>query len=568
MKNFFKRLAPYMKEYKLYFFYAVLGSIMVAGASGYSAYLVKPVLDEIFINKDTAMLSFLPFLVVMAYFTKGLGAYIQVYYMNYIGQNIVMSVKNKLLDKLLTFEMAFFNRYRKGELISRVVGDIGAIQSAVSNYFIEGIRDGLTIFALIGVVIYQSPELAFYGLVVMPLSLIPIAMIARRMKKASKKMQEKNADISSKLVEIFNNIELIKASSGEKMEHQYFVEQNKDLVNLSIKTIRISELTSPLMETLGAIAIALVIFVGGFQVINGEISTGAFFSFTTALFMLYTPFKKVSALYSKIQVALAAGDRIFEMLDRKEQISDGNEELKEVVKSVEFKNITLSYEGEKNALENVSLKLNRGESVAFVGSSGGGKSSLVNVLLRLYDPKEGAVYINGKNIKSFTQESLREKISIVTQRIFIFNDSIANNIAYGLEMDEERVKDALKKARILDYVESLENGIYTLLDEFGANLSGGQRQRIAIARAIYKNPEILILDEATSALDNKTEEEFREALSEIIKDKITIIVAHRFSTVSLAKTLYFFKEGKIINSGTFEELLEKCEEFRSYYKKS
>ncbi|TLD85378.1 ABC transporter ATP-binding protein [Helicobacter sp. MIT 11-5569] len=542
-----------------------MGTILVAVATSASAYLVKPVLDDIFLAKDVTMLQILPPLIVLAYFSKGFGAYIQVCFMNYIGQDIVKHLKNILLDKMLTFEMNFFNRYRNGELISRIVNDIAAVQGAVSNYFIEGIRESLTILGLVCVVIYQSSELAFYGLVVMPIALYPIVIIARKMRKTSKKLQEKNADLSSKLIETFNNMELIKASSGEKIEHQQFTEHNQELFKLSMKSVWISELTSPLMETLGSIAIAAVIFVGGYKVINGELTAGEFFSFTTALFLLYTPFKRLSNLYAKIQIAFAAGDRIFEMLDRNPKIQDGERELTETIKEIKFHNVDLFY-GEKKALSAINLKINNGESVAFVGGSGGGKSSLVNLLMRLYDVSGGEILINGVNIKHFTQKSLRSKIAVVTQRIFIFNDTIARNIAYGGEIDEERVKLALQQARIFDYVQTLPNGIHTNLDEFGANLSGGQRQRIAIARALYKNPEILILDEATSALDNKTEEEFREALSLLLENRIVIIIAHRFSTVSLAKRIYFFQNGKILSSGTQAELFEKCDSFREYYK--
>lgn len=565
MKNFFDYFFPYVKNYKLYFFYAVMGTILVAGSTAASAYLVKPVLDDIFIKKDTTMLQILPFLVILAYFAKGSGAWIQSYFMNFIGQDIVRQIKEILLSRILTFEMEFFNRYRKGELISRITGDVGAIQNAVSSYFVDGIKHGLTIIGLIGVTIYQSPELAFYGLVVMPLALYPISRIARSMRKNSKKLQEKNADLSSKLIEIFNNMELIKVSAGEKIERQQFANQNKELFKLSMKTVRVSELTSPLMETIGAIAIAVVIVIGGHKVIDDEITTGAFFSFVTALFMIYTPFKALNNLYSKIQIAFAASDRILEMLNRRPRIQDGEKTLKEQIQKVTFKNVDLFYQ-EKQALSNVNLEVKCGESIALVGSSGGGKSSLVNLLLRLYEPNCGEVSINDINIQNFTQESLRAKIAIVTQRIFIFNDSIAQNIAYGSEMDEEKVKIALRQARILEYVESLPNGIHTMLNEFGANLSGGQRQRIAIARALYKNPEILILDEATSALDNKTEEEFREALSGLLADRIVIIIAHRFSTVSLAQKIYFFQKGKIIANGTQAELFEKCESFREYYK--
>ncbi len=553
-----------MGGYKLYFFYAILGTAMVAGASGASAYLVKPVLDEIFINKDVAMLAILPWLVVLAYFCKGFGGYIQTYFMNYIGQDIVRRVRDELLGRMLSFEMTFFNRRRTGELISRVVNDINAIQSAVSTYFADYVKEGLTIVVLVGVVIYQSPELAFYGLVVMPLALYPLTLLAKKMKKVSKRTQEKNSDVTSRLAEIFNNVELIKSNSGERFEVTSFAKENRKLFDLNMKSVRVSELTSPLMETLGALAVAVVIVVGGHQVIDEKLTVGSFFSFMTALFMLYTPIKRLSGIYNKMQSAVAAGERIFEMMEREPLIKDGEKELEGKIESLEFKEVGLLYE-EKRALEGISFTLKKGESLALVGDSGGGKSSLVSLILRLYEASEGEVLINQEKIRHLTQKSLRSRIAIVTQRIFIFNDTIAHNVAYGEAVDRERVKEALQKARAWDFVETLEEGIDTILDEFGANLSGGQRQRIAIARAIYKNPDILILDEATSALDNKTETEFKEALAEIMRDKITLIVAHRPSTVSLAQKIALLKEGKILAIGTQEELVQYSPEFTKIF---
>jgi len=553
-----------MGGYKLYFFYAILGTAMVAGASGASAYLVKPVLDEIFINKDVAMLAILPWLVVLAYFCKGFGGYIQTYFMNYIGQDIVRRVRDELLGRMLSFEMTFFNRRRTGELISRVVNDINAIQSAVSTYFADYVKEGLTIVVLVGVVIYQSPELAFYGLVVMPLALYPLTLLAKKMKKVSKRTQEKNSDVTSRLAEIFNNVELIKSNSGERFEVTSFAKENRKLFELNMKSVRVSELTSPLMETLGAVAVAVVIVVGGHQVIDEKLTVGSFFSFMTALFMLYTPIKRLSGIYNKMQSAVAAGERIFEMMEREPLIKDGEKELEGKIESLEFKEVGLLYE-EKRALEGISFTLKKGESLALVGDSGGGKSSLVSLILRLYEASEGEVLINQEKIRHLTQKSLRSRIAIVTQRIFIFNDTIAHNVAYGEAVDRERVKEALQKARAWDFVETLEEGIDTILDEFGANLSGGQRQRIAIARAIYKNPDILILDEATSALDNKTETEFKEALAEIMRDKITLIVAHRPSTVSLAQKIALLKEGKILAIGTQEELVQYSPEFTKIF---
>lgn len=564
MKQFWQRFSPYIKEYKLYFFYAILGTAMVAGASGASAYLVKPVLDDIFISKDTRMLMILPWLVVLAYFSKGLGAYMQSYFMNYIGQDIIRRVRDRLLSRLLSFEIAFFKERRSGELISRVLNDIGAIQAAVSSYLADYVRESLTIIVLVGVVIYQSVELAFYGLVVMPLALYPLSRLAKKMKHVSKRMQEKNSDVTARLSEIFNNVELIKASAGERLESESFAVENRRLFELNMKAVRVSELTSPLMETLGSIAIAAVIIVGGHQVIEERLSVGAFFSFMTALFMLYTPLKRLSGIYNKMQTALAASERIFEMLERQSAIKDGALALESPLREIEFRNVGLCYE-EVRALEGVSFALKKGESLALVGDSGGGKSSLVNLVLRLYEASEGEILINGENIARFSQESLRAKIAIVTQRIFILHDTVAHNVAYGEPLDEARLKEALQKARAWEFVQKLEGGIYAVLDEFGENLSGGQRQRIAIARAIYKNPDVLILDEATSALDSKTEEEFKEALAEVMKGKITFIIAHRPSTVLLAQKIAWLKSGRIVALGEREALLERTPELAKMF---
>ncbi|MGP1449517.1 MAG: ABC transporter ATP-binding protein [Wolinella sp.] len=558
MKQFFKRFFPYMRGYKLYFLYAIIGTALVAGASGASAYLVKPVLDDIFIKKDATMLYILPFLVVLAYFAKGIGAYIQSYFMNYIGQDIIRKVRDSLLLRMLSFEMEFFNKHRNGELISRITNDIGAIQSAVSTHFADYVREGLTIIVLVGVVIYQSAELAFYGLIAIPLALYPLIVLAKRMKKISKKTQEKNSDVTARLSEIFNNIELIKSNAGEKLEASHFASINRQLCELNVKSVRISELTSPLMETLGAIAVAVVIVVGGFQVIEDKLSAGEFFSFMTALFMLYTPLKRLSGIYNKMQVAVAAGERIEEMLSRQSAIKDGADSL-EKIENLELRNVELFY-GNKHALKNVSFALKRGESLALVGDSGGGKSSIVNLTLRLYEASGGEVLINGQEIANFTLDSLRARIAIVTQRTFIFNDTVAHNVAYGEKIDEAKIETALKSARAWEFVKNLPDGIHALLDEFGSNLSGGQRQRIAIARAIYRNPDILILDEATSALDSQTEEEIKEVLSDILKDKIALIIAHRPSTIKLADKIAWVKDGQILSLGDRESITRQIPE--------
>lgn len=545
MKSFFRRFHPYIKNYYLYFFIAFLATLLTAACTAWGTYLVKPVLDDIFIKKDTQMLVFLPFLVVLAYFGKSFGMYVQMYFMNYIGLDIVRKIRDRMLAHLLKMEMEFFNKMRSGELISRITNDIGLIRASVSNFLAEFVRESLTVIGLIGVVIYQSPKLAVVGLVIMPLAIYPLATIIKKIKKISRLNQEKNSDITAKLSEIFNNVEIIKASNGEKIEEKTFTEENNKFFKLGLKATLIGQLSSPLMEFLGSIAIALVIYLGGSEVIAGKMSAGSFFSFITALFMLYTPFKRLVNIASSFQEAFVATDRIFEILDREPQIKDGQKSLQPPLAKIEFKDVYLKYD-DKYALNGINVEFSKNQIIALVGKSGSGKSSLVNLILRLYEPNSGEIYINDKPIKSYRQESIRDNIAIVTQRIFIFNDSISANVAYGSKCDREKVIQSLKKAQAWDFVSGLPDGIDTILDEFGANLSGGQRQRIAIARAIYKDPEVLILDEATSALDSKTEEAFKGTIDSIAKDKIIILIAHRPSTIELAHKIYHFEDGKII----------------------
>jgi len=564
MKDFFKQYAPFYKHYKLEFLYAFIGVVLVAAATAGTAYAIEPLLDDIFINKDVDMLYLMPAFIIVLYAGKGFGRYIQAYYTSYIGQDITRIVRDNLFNHVLNLDMDFFQKKHGGELVSRIVNDINRIQLAVSNYIAEFIREFLTILALIALVIYRSPELAFYGLVVLPLAIWPLSKLAKRMKKLSFKSQESNSDVTSSLTESFNNIEIIKANSTENIEMDKFKAHNLNFFKFNMKAVKTNELTSPLMEIIGSFAFAAVILVGGMKVIEGELTAGTFMSFLAALFMLYTPVKKLSSLYNKMQDALAANERINEIFAREATILTGNEKFPTDIQSISFKDVVLKYDT-FTALKDINLKASKGEKIALVGDSGGGKSSLINLVIRFYDTVSGEIKLNDTNIKDFDIKSLRENISIVTQRVYIFNDTIAANIAYGYDIDENRVIEVLKQAHAYDFVSKMSDGINTILDEFGSNLSGGQRQRIAIARALYKNPQILILDEATSALDNESESIISEVIDEVSADKITFIIAHRLSTIKNANKIAVFKDGKIVDMNTEEKLLETCPEYQRLY---
>ena len=558
VKDVLKRFGPYFKDYIPHFIFAIIGMGLASGGTAVSAYLVEPVLNKIFVEKNEKLLYILPCAIIAIYVIKNIGTFMQAYFTAYIGQDTIRRFREKMVANLLNLDMDFFNEFRTGELISRTTNDIDRIRSIVSSMIPELTREFITIIGLLCVVIYQSPKLAFFALVVMPVAIYPISRLAKRMKKISKQSQEKTSDITSALSEIFTNIEIIKANNAQEYEHSRFVDENNKFFRLNLKSVKIEQLVSPLMETIGSIGVAAVIIIGGKDVIDGHINMGAFFSFLTALFMLYTPLKRIVNIYNKMQDAIAASERTFFLMDKVSQIKDGQKELNEEINLIKFNDARLSY-GDKEVLKGINLEANKSEFIALVGSSGGGKSSLMNLLMRFYDVNGGEILINGTNLKDIKIHSLRQNIGLVTQRVYIFNDTVAKNVAYGREFNEDAVINALKLANAYEFVSKLDNGINTILNEFGTNLSGGQRQRIAIARALYQNPQILIFDEATSALDNESEKEITKAINNLRSKKIIFVIAHRLSTVENADKIAVLSDGKIIDSGSDEELSKRNE---------
>ena len=558
LKDVLKRFGPYFKDYIPQFIFAIIGMGLASGGTAVSAYLVEPVLNKIFVEKNEKLLYILPCAIIAIYVIKNIGTFMQAYFTAYIGQDTIRRFREKMVANLLNLDMDFFNEFRTGELISRTTNDIDRIRSIVSSMIPELTREFITIIGLLCVVIYQSPKLAFFALVVMPVAIYPISRLAKRMKKISKQSQEKTSDITSALSEIFTNIEIIKANNAQEYEHSRFVDENNKFFRLNLKSVKIEQLVSPLMETIGSIGVAAVIIIGGKDVIDGHINMGAFFSFLTALFMLYTPLKRIVNIYNKMQDAIAASERTFFLMDKVSQIKDGQNELNEEINLIKFNDVRLSY-GDKEVLKGINLEANKSEFIALVGSSGGGKSSLMNLLMRFYDVNGGEILINGTNLKDIKIHSLRQNIGLVTQRVYIFNDTVAKNVAYGREFNEDAVINALKLANAYEFVSKLDNGINTILNEFGTNLSGGQRQRIAIARALYQNPQILIFDEATSALDNESEKEITKAINNLRSKKIIFVIAHRLSTVESADKIAVLSDGRIVDTGSDEELSKRNE---------
>ena len=562
MKEIIKRFWPYIKEYKLYYMLVIFGGLLIVFSTAATAHIMKPLMDEMFIEKKKEMLYLIPAGLIGIYMVKSIGKYIQTVFMEYIGQSIVTRFRAILLEKMITLDMGFLYKNRSGELISRVTNDIGRIQFFVSNMLPDMFRDFITVVALIGYIIFLNPMLSFYTLVVVPLVIYPLIVIAKKLKKYSHRSQSKNADVVTRLTEVFNNSEIIKANATEEYEMKRFDVQNWQFFKINMKSIYVGAIISPIMDILAASGLAAVIYVGGQEVYDGRMTVGEFTAFLTAVGLVFEPIRKIGMIYSKIQDALAASERVFDILDTPSKIDDGEKILDKDILEIEYKNVTLAYDG-SNALDDINIKIKAGENIALVGDSGGGKSTFISMLLRFYDPDKGSILINNQNIKEFTQKSLKHHISMVTQRIYIFQDTLASNVAYGCdEIDRERVIYALKLADATKFVDELEEGIDTVMSEAGANLSGGQRQRVAIARAIYKHSSLIMFDEATSALDNESEKRIQEALNSYAKDKITITIAHRLSTIENADKILVMQKGKIVDIGTHKELLENSDVYK------
>jgi len=561
MKYMLKRYWPYIKEYRLEYFFVLIGIIFTVAATTATAHIMKPLMDDMFIDRREEMLYLIPIGLIGIYVIKALGRYVQSVYMNYIGLHVVSRFREMLLSKIINLDMTFLYLNRSGELISRVTNDITRIQYFVSNMLPELFRESLTVVALIGYIIYLNPTLAFYALVVLPVVIYPLIWIAKKLKKYSHRSQAKNADVVTRLTEVFNNSEIIKANATEEYEMKRFSVQNWQFFKINMKAVYVGEIVSPMMEIIGAAGLAAVIFVGGREVYNENMSVGEFTAFLTAVGLVFQPIRRIGSIYSKVQDAIAASERVFEILDTPSRIVDGTKILEKDITQIEYKNVVLKY-NDYNLLDDISLKIKSGEKIALVGDSGGGKSTFINMALRFYDPNSGSILVNGIDIKEYENRSYKHHISLVSQRIYIFQDSLAVNVAYGEEVDEKKVHEALALADATEFVASLSDGIHTYMEEFGANLSGGQRQRIAIARAIYKHSSLLLFDEATSALDNESEKRIQKALDVYTKDKITITIAHRLSTIEHADKILVLQKGKIVAHGTHSELLESSEVYQ------
>ena len=563
LKRLLNLARPYSKQLAVAMVFMLIAGAMQAA----QALLLKPVLDDVFLKKDIATLRWVPFAVIGIFFLKASCNYGQTIIMSFIGLKIITNLRNRLYQQIQKQSLSFFTSHPTGILMSRITNDVSSIQSASSEAITSLIKDTVSLFSLVCVIFYTDWKLAFVALIVFPVTIYPIAKFGKKMRKVTTSSQITMGTLTSLLQETISGTRIVKAFCMEKYENERFAAENQTLLKYNMKAVSVNAISSPLMDFLAGIGIGGIIFYGGYNVIQGTSTPGTFVSFLAAALMLYEPVKRLTNVNNTIQQGIAGADRVFSIIDRVPDIEDKPDavELPSITKNIDIENVTFRYE-EKPVLKNINLSIKSGEVIAFVGMSGGGKTSLVNLIPRFYDVSEGRVLIDDRDIRDVTLQSLRSQIAIVTQQTILFNDTVRNNIAYGdIDRTEDEIVSAAKAANAHDFIMKLPKGYDGNIGELGTKLSGGEKQRISIARALLKNAPILILDEATSSLDTEAEIEVQDALNNLMKGRTTLVIAHRLSTIRNADRIIALVDGQIIEEGNHETLMEKKGEYFRLY---
>jgi subfamily B ATP-binding cassette protein MsbA len=555
------RLVPYLRGHWPVLAVGTLLALVVSSTEGFIAWLVKPAMDEIFLKRDLAMLKVIPLALLGAYLLKGAARFGQSYLMAAVGERVIARIRRELYGHIQGMPLAFFKSLHSAELMARVVTDVNRLARLSSTVLVMAVRQVGTIIALLVVMFAREWVLALIAVAIFPAVAVTVRSIGRKLYKINKRSQEKVAELNVVLQESFTGTKIVKAFGRERLEQDRFDGVNDQLLRLALKDHRTDQLAEPLMEVLGALGIMGALWYGGYQVIAGALTPGEFFSFTTAVILLYGPVRQLSRMANTIQQSLGSVERVFELLDTEPAIADapGARVLDGFHDAIALEGVGFRYpDGESDTLSEISLRVRKGELVAFVGMSGAGKTTLLDLLPRFHDVTAGRITVDGRDVREVTVASLRALMGIVTQETFLFHDSLEYNIAYGKPgATREDIEHAARLAQAHDFVAAMPLGYATRVGERGVKLSGGQRQRIAIARAFLKDPPILLLDEATSDLDAESEFLVQQALSELTKGRTVLVIAHRLATVRNADRVVVVHEGRIAEVGRHEELMAR-----------
>ena len=570
--DIFKRLyKDYSKKYLHLIFYSGLFSILVAGSTSAIAWLLDPAIEKIFLEKDQTLLIFIPLLIILAFSTKGISLYIAKSFMIIVAEEIKKKLQIDMIRSLIRADTQSIDKKHTGKFISNLTYDVQHITNLLSTAVLSLFKDSLTLIGLLAVMFFQNWKLALISLIMIPLASIASKSLGKRMHKVATEAQEKSGFLTAYLVELFKNHKITKIFQKENFETQradghldQLMQKNKKITTVLIRM-------SPIMEVLTGIMIAILIYYSGTLIANNEIKVNNFFSFLAAMMLAYQPVRSLSTLNMVVNQGLSAANRILPIVDTKNSIKDKNnaKDIDVSEGSIKFKNVSFKYEAnEKNVLNNINLDFEGGKMTALVGHSGSGKSTILNLIPRFYQPEKGDISIDNQSIFDTKIISLREQISLVSQETTLFDDTIKNNIKYA---NEDASDEEIKKVAILsnsdDFIQKLPNKYETLIGENGVRLSGGEKQRISIARAMIKKSSIILLDEATSSLDSETENKIQEALQKLTKGKTTIVIAHRLSTILNANNIYLIDNGKVIENGKHQDLLYKSIMYKNFYEK-
>lgn len=566
-KQTYRQLADLVRPHWRKLGLSMICMMGVGLATAGAAYLIKPVLDDIFVNKNETMLKIMPIAVLVLVTSKGMFLWGNTYLTSYVGQRIIAELRRKLYDHIQNLPLSFFDSHATGDLMSRILNDVTFLQTTATNAVVGVMRECFSIIALLAVVFSRDWKLATIAVIILPIGFYPMIKLGKMLRKLGSGGQASIADITISLHETIGGNRIVKAFGMENYEKERFSIINDKNLKFMTKTVAIAALSSPIMEFFGGVVIVFTVWYGGWCVIHGVTTPGNFFSFIAGLLMLYEPVKRLNNTVGLLPMGVVAAERIFEIMEIPQEIldKDGAQHLPPIRRSIEFRNVNFSYGGHV-VLKDINISAKAGELIALVGMSGAGKTTLVNLIPRFYEVSGGGILIDGDDIREVTLSSLRAQIGIVTQQSILFNDTVRNNIAYGdIIKGEEHIIAAAKAANAYDFIMKMPQGLDTFIGEQGARLSGGERQRICIARALLKNAPILILDEATSSLDSESENEVQNALENLMAGRTTFVIAHRLSTIRGADRILALSEGEIVEEGHHDELLRKGGEYSRLY---